>query len=112
MNDRSNRAKILHDSHLSEELSGDPGAAGAGAAPGQDGHVGQEGMAGHGGFLCARSDSLQKPERNRTQRKRRAPHNAQKVDLMLERDIVHVRDGGPMSETTVNMKLSDGVCTV
>ena len=53
-------------------------------------------------------NSYQRPEQNKTQRERHAPHNAQKVDFKLERDIVHTGDGGPMTETTVGTRLSDG----
>ena len=37
----SSKVKILHDSHLLEELSREPGVAGVAAAPGQEGHVGR-----------------------------------------------------------------------
>ena len=50
---------------------------------------------------------LHRPEQNRTQGKRHAPHNAQKVDLKLERDIVHTGDGGLMTEAIVGIRLSD-----
>ena len=51
------KAKTLHDNHVSEGPSEEPGVAGVAAAPGQDGHVGQAGMAGHGGFLCTKDPS-------------------------------------------------------
>ena len=55
-------------------------------------------------------NSHQRPERNRTQKERHAQHNAQKVDFKLERDIIHIGDGGPMIGMIVGVRLSDGAC--
>ena len=109
------KSKTLHDNN-SEEPSEEPGVAGVAAALGKGGHVGQTGMAEHGGFVCTRRTvetiTKERPEQNRTQRAKHPPHNVQKVDVKHERDIIHISDGGPMTETTVGIRFSDGVFTI
>ena len=79
----SSKAKVLHDSHLSDELSGEPGVAGV-AAPGQEGHVGRLGRRGTED-LCAREEQVatanKDPNETGLKAKKHAPHNAQKVDF-------------------------------
>ena len=48
------KAKILHDSHLSRELSGEPDVASVGCSSRKRNYGGQAGMTGHGGSLCTR----------------------------------------------------------
>ena len=50
---------------------------------------------------------------HRTQQGKGMRHTTRKkVDLKLERGIIHTVDGCPIAETTLGIRLSDGVCNI